>query len=262
MTQIEFFKLQAKNLFKDYQTKRKSSDATIGDYEYDPKYFDIEGIILYFDIDEDDFSLMKAQHIIANIVGFRKWTDMLKADESELELAKLLFDNQHKISAEDWEMYIRIQEKDNNTTFDSDFRLEVFKQVFLNVDGHESTFPDYRLIGKTEFNTNQSFHLPEVLPRSNDYKVKDEGRPQKKESQSMEEVLVNDKHKFLNEHYPFDVAPELTDKFRCLHCGEVITVGEYKIFKEQGDDFLYICCPNAPECDGTVIDWIDVDANR
>ena len=78
----------------------------------------------------------------------------------------------------------------------------------------------------------------------------------------MEEVLVNDKHKFLNEHYPFDVAPELTDKFRCLHCGEVITVGEYKIFKEQGDDFLYICCPNAPECDGTVIDWIDVDANR
>ncbi len=78
----------------------------------------------------------------------------------------------------------------------------------------------------------------------------------------MEEVLVKDKQKFLNEHYPFGAAPELTDKFRCLHCGEVIIVGNYKIFKEQGDDSLYICCPNAPECNGTVIDWIDVDANR
>ena len=70
MSHIEFFKLQAKNLFKDYQTKKKSPDAAIGDYEYDPKYFDIEGIILHFDIDEEDFSLMKAQHIIAQIVGF------------------------------------------------------------------------------------------------------------------------------------------------------------------------------------------------
>ena len=78
----------------------------------------------------------------------------------------------------------------------------------------------------------------------------------------MEEVLVTDKQQFLNENYPFGSAPELTDKFRCLHCGEVITVGEYKIFREQGGDFLYICYPNAPECNGTVIDWIDVDANR
>lgn len=145
MTHIEFFKLQAKNLFRDFQTKNKSSEAAIGDYEYDPKYFDIEGIILYFDIDEENFTLMKAQHIIAGLVGFRKWTDMLKADASELELAKLLFDNQDMVSCEDWEMYIHGAESDNNTTFDSDDRLEIFKQVFLDVDGHESSFPDYRL---------------------------------------------------------------------------------------------------------------------
>lgn len=78
----------------------------------------------------------------------------------------------------------------------------------------------------------------------------------------MEEVFVEDKQKFLNEEYPFPDAPKLTDKFRCLHCGEIITVGDYKIFKEQGDDVLYICCPNAPECNGTIIDWIDPDANR
>ena len=77
----------------------------------------------------------------------------------------------------------------------------------------------------------------------------------------MEEVFVEDKQKFLNEEYPLGDAPTFTDKFRCLHCGEVITVGDYKIFKEQGDDVLYIYCPNAPECDGTIIDWVDVDDN-
>jgi hypothetical protein len=145
MTHIEFFKLQAKNLFKDYQTKKKSPEATIGDYKYDPKYFDIESLILDYDINEDDFSLMKAQHYIAILVGFRKWTDLLNASDAEQELAKLLFDNQDKVSAEDWEMYIRSTERDNNTTFDPDFRLEIFKQVFENVEGHENTFHDYRL---------------------------------------------------------------------------------------------------------------------
>jgi hypothetical protein len=145
MNYIEFFKLQAKNLFKDYQTKKQSSEATIGDYEYYPKYFDIHSIILYFDIDEDDFSLMKAQHIIAQIAGFRKWTDMLKASQPELELAKLVFDNQDKVSAEDWEMYIHGTERDENVIFDPDTRLEIFKTVFENVEGHVSTFPDYRL---------------------------------------------------------------------------------------------------------------------
>src|SRR5687768_11068750 len=147
MTYTEFFKLQAKNLFRDYQTKTKVFDQEIGDYlyEYSPKYFDIDSILLYFDIDEENFSLMKAQHIIAQIIGFRKWTDMLNASEVEQELAKLLFDNQDKISAEDWEMYIWGAESDNNTTFDPDTRLDIFQQVFLNVEGHESTFPDYRL---------------------------------------------------------------------------------------------------------------------
>ena len=78
----------------------------------------------------------------------------------------------------------------------------------------------------------------------------------------MQEVFVKDKQQFLSEHYPLGDAPEMTEKFRCLHCGEVITVGDYKVYKEKDDDFLYISCPNAPQCNGTVIDWIDVDANR
>ena len=105
----------------------------------------MDSIVLDFDIDEDDFSLMKAQHIIAQMTGFRKWRDMSKASEPELELAKLLFDNQHKISAEDWEMYLKGAEDDNSTTFDPDLRVEIFKQRFVNQEGHESSFPDYRL---------------------------------------------------------------------------------------------------------------------
>ena len=148
MTHTEFFRLQAKNLLKDYQTKKKSPTAAIGDYEYDPKYFDIEGIILYFDIDEEDFTLMKAQHIIANMVGFSKWTELVKAAVPELELAKLLFDTQDRVSLEDWKMYIIGTERDNNTTFDPNTRLEIFKLVFL--DGEYERLcvsDDFRLKG-------------------------------------------------------------------------------------------------------------------
>ena len=146
MTHIEFFKLQAKNLFRDYKTKTQYFDKAIDDYlyQYNPKYFDIEEIIMAYDLDEDEFSLMNAQHVIALIVGFNKWTDLLKASEAELELAKLLFDNQDKISVDDWEMYIIGAERDNNQSFEPESRLEIFKHVFLN-GGFENNSVDYRL---------------------------------------------------------------------------------------------------------------------
>ena len=47
---------------------------------------------------------MRSIHIIAQLAGFSKWTDMSKASEVKLELAKLLFDNSHKlgISPKSW----------------------------------------------------------------------------------------------------------------------------------------------------------------
>lgn len=134
MTHLEYFKLQAKNLFKDYKTKIPYFDEVISDYlyEYNPQYFDIEDIIMSYDVDEENFSLMKAQHIIALIAGFDKWSDILKASEDELELAKLLFINQEIIDAEEWKMYIFGVENDNNITFDPEMRLKLFKYVFLN----------------------------------------------------------------------------------------------------------------------------------
>jgi len=38
----------------------------------------------------------------------------------------------------------------------------------------------------------------------------------------------------------------------------VFKVGDFKVFRDKrGDEF--ICCPNAPECNGTVIDWLSLD---
>ncbi len=74
----------------------------------------------------------------------------------------------------------------------------------------------------------------------------------------MKELLIADKQQYLDSHYPFDEIPELMDKKRCIHCYSIFYVGEYNVFKDKnGDEF--ICCPNAPDCDGTVIDWFPVD---
>ena len=73
------------------------------------------------------------------------------------------------------------------------------------------------------------------------------------------EIKIKDKAKFLRENYPFTDLPALTDLKECIHCGEIITVGDYKVYKmDPHSDMKFICCPNAPECNGTVIDWIDL----
>ena len=147
MKPIPFFKLQAKNLYRDYKTKKPYIDTVDGEtyFDYSPTYFDVDRILLEYDWNEEKFSLMNAQHTIALMVGFRKWSDMLKASDEELELAKLLFDNQDKIGIEDWQMYVAGVENDNNTELSSQSMLEIFKLVFVDVDGHYNPFGDYRL---------------------------------------------------------------------------------------------------------------------
>ncbi|MFA5669845.1 MAG: hypothetical protein WC967_11415 [Balneolaceae bacterium] len=74
----------------------------------------------------------------------------------------------------------------------------------------------------------------------------------------MEEIVINDKKKYLNDNYPFVDTPKLTDKKICIHCNEIITVGDFKVYKlRDGVELIY--CPNAPECNGTLIDWLDID---
>lgn len=94
MTNIEYFKLQAKNLLKDYKTRHLSEQGDI--YEYEPKFFDIVGIFLEYGIMDDDpkfeFSLGNAQHLIAQLVGFNKWDDLIKAPDAEQTQARKLLE--------------------------------------------------------------------------------------------------------------------------------------------------------------------------
>lgn len=40
----------------------------------------------------------------------------------------------------------------------------------------------------------------------------------------------------------------------CIHCYAIIEVKKYKVVGGL------ICCPNYPECNGTIIDWLPVEA--
>ena len=94
MNYIEFFKLQAKNLLRDYKTQEVYQDGEFELFRYKPKYFDVEAIFgdfgnlrsIFADYycDEIDFKLGNAQHIIALLVGFNKWSDLINAKEQEL----------------------------------------------------------------------------------------------------------------------------------------------------------------------------------
>ena len=133
MNTIDYFKLQAKNLHKDFKTKTPVLDktATAILYEYTPKYFNIEMIIADFGIDEENFSLMNAQHVIAKIANFDKWVSLLKAPPAELELAKLLYDHQNKIDLIGWNFYIADTQSMNNTELDAEIQVDIFKQVVV-----------------------------------------------------------------------------------------------------------------------------------
>ena len=71
-------------------------------------------------------------------------------------------------------------------------------------------------------------------------------------------MIIENKQEYLDKNYPFVDIPRLTDNKLCLHCDKIITVGDYKVFKDD-TNFEYICCPNAPMCNGSVIDWMEFD---
>lgn len=94
MEHIDYFKLQAKNLLKDFKTR--FFDEKENFYNYKPKYFDIIEIFLDFGINDDaenfKFTLMNAQHIVAKLAGFSKWNDLNSAAGSDLQFAHRQFD--------------------------------------------------------------------------------------------------------------------------------------------------------------------------
>lgn len=159
MTSIAFLKLQTKNLFRDYKTQTSYDDAVLGkSYTYTPKHFDIGRILSDFKHvleechwDEGSLSLMNIQHIFANMRGFEKWADLVKAHEAEPELGKLLFDNQEKISVDAWRWQVSTKEHYKKAALTPDERLAMLKEYLLqaNKGVSKTYFLDYRLNTRT-----------------------------------------------------------------------------------------------------------------
>ncbi len=128
MDYIKYFKSQAKKLYKDFQTHYIPDGESI--YFYSPKYwFDIDDIILSFDIDEADFCLMKAQHVVAFLANFKCWNDLINADMYQLELGYYLVEHRENNMLEKWQHYEAYPEL---ADFDSEAKLDIFKHIFLN----------------------------------------------------------------------------------------------------------------------------------
>lgn len=147
MESIEFFKLQAKNLFRDFKTQQKLSGEKTSEfnYEYSPKHFHICDVIYDYGIDEEKFTLMNAQHVIAKIAGFDKWGDLAKASFSELELAKLLFEHQDKIDILSWNFYIADAQEMNEQLLDAEVQVGIFEQVVVEENIFDMIVQSYLL---------------------------------------------------------------------------------------------------------------------
>lgn len=127
MNNIDFFKQQSKKLYKDF--KNKTSIHFPQDAEF---------LVQEYDFDEKEFSLMNAQHIVAQLVGFRKWADLVKASDKELEVAKLLYDNQDIIDILEWNEYLDMLRLEYNIELDAEAKLHILNERWLNPDYNQS----------------------------------------------------------------------------------------------------------------------------
>ncbi len=146
MNHIDFFKLQAKNLRRDYKTQKTVLDDDGESYsEYEPKFFDIDAIFEDYEIDNEDFSLMNAQHLVAKMLRFNKWPDLINATKPELELAKLKFVNQNKIPLIEWDIQVADIEREHHIVFDPEDELDYYKHCLSHYDESVIFYPTYLL---------------------------------------------------------------------------------------------------------------------
>lgn len=252
MDHIEYFKLQAKNLLKDFKTRCFNPDE--GCYEYSPKFFDIGKVFLDLELNDDkssfSFTLMNAQHVIAQLAGFSNWSALLNATKAELELAHLLYDNAHKISLEEWDWYIADTESMNHTTFNNETKLEIFRQVFLNSDEHRSDFVPYRIDLEEKWNS-----ISVNLTQNNN-------------NLNFEEMYIelNEQEKMaaIKDHQEQGLGFQLEEIVECLHCGERYKYRDVKAIRmnlqyRSDDDFDQIVCKNFPKCNGSIIDLMPIE---
>ena len=88
MTDVEFFKYQAKLFLQDTKLYLADFEKPNNDFSISPKYKAFnDDLFLYFEVDylKHPITLMNAQHFVAEMAGFRKWGDLIKASPDELK---------------------------------------------------------------------------------------------------------------------------------------------------------------------------------
>ena len=88
MKNIDFLKVQAKNLYRDFQLEYMQDS---NEYTCVARFFDINAVVEDFVIDISDFSLMKAQHIIAKMIGLNCWKEVIASSDDNLANRIALF---------------------------------------------------------------------------------------------------------------------------------------------------------------------------
>lgn len=221
MSNLEFFKKQAKNLLKDWQTQTKTveSDGFIS-YYYDWKFYDVGSLFFYYefdDKDEQDIKLARAQHLIAKMTGFKKWDDLIHASETELELAELLlrrFKNAQDV--QDWEetlMFTGIAQ------YGAEAVLDYAKQYYQLGDSKEIV----------------NFPTDKVTVLSG--KLKSEAL-----------------NLFDDEHNPASTLRNDSSVF-CTHCRKSFNFKQSKVIRDNEKNLTMVVCKNYPTCRGTYLDY-------
>jgi hypothetical protein len=79
----------------------------------------------------------------------------------------------------------------------------------------------------------------------------------------LKEIKQEEREKYFMDNYPSKEKPNFNEKRICIHCKSVINVGDYKVEISENlpyyDKSEFIVCPNAPTCDGNILDWFEYD---
>lgn len=221
MSNLDFFHNQAKNFLKDWKTQKQTveSDGYIS-YHYDWKFYDVGDLFFYYefdDKDEQDIKLARAQHLIAKMVGFKKWDDLIHASETELQLAELLL-RRFKTAqdVQDWE--------------------ETLNFTGIEQYGVEAVL-DY---------ARQYYELgdrKEILNLPSDKITILSGKPR-----------TNEINNFDDKHNPAGSLRKDSTVF-CTHCRKTFDFKQSKVIKDNDNNLTMVVCKNYPNCRGTYLDY-------
>jgi len=282
MKHCDFFKLQAKNLLRDYKTQFWNEEEGVFDYE--PRFFnDIDEIVMNFNLDEEKpFGLMSAQHLIAKLAGFEKWTEMVVASESAQEIGKLQLINRHEtggiftnlvpsVIVENWKEYCQ---ENNLDKVDDETKLTIFKEVFLGegeiieevkkspkVKLTKEYYLKHNPFGVSKWDTHVECLHCGVTYLFNETEIDDDGFivcPVERCDGSLIDMMPAQQRtktklteKYYLKHNPF-VESKWDTRVKCLHCGETYLFNDAEI-----DYDGLIVCP-IERCDGSLLDMMSI----